>query len=135
LGEQMAELRQLTSGSVKLVTDLVKESRWNRVIDRTNAQSNGRAGALLAKIKGANVATGAQKLASLRLDFTLRLEDTSRLVELGSVLARSAKIEAAYGGAYSAPLMQVSTDFENIIGSIKESLEGLRKNYMLERRR
>ena len=37
-------------------------------------------------------------------------------------------------GAFSAPLMQVSTDFEKIIGAIKESLENLKKHYTLERR-
>lgn len=132
LGEQMAGLRELTSGSVKLVTDLVKEARRFRILDRTNTQSKGRARALLKP--GAIEATGGRKLAALRLDFTLRLDDTARLVELGSVLARSAKIEAAYGGVYSAPLMQVSTDFEKIIGAIKESLENLRKHYTLERR-
>ncbi len=136
LGEQMAELRQLTSGSVSLVTDLLKGARRVRLMDRTNAQSQGRAATLLKRVTGSAGFgdTGDRRLASLRQEFTLRLDDTARLVELGSVLARSAKIEAAYGGAYSTSLMQVSTDFEKIIGAIKDSLEGLRKNYSLERR-
>ena len=134
LGEQMAGLRQLTSGSVELVTDLVKEARRIRLLERTNSQSQGRALTLLKKVSGeADFAShGDSQLASLRLDLTQRLDETWRLVELGSVLARSAKIEAAYGGAFSVPLMQVSTDFEKIIGAIKESLEGLKKHYTLE---
>jgi hypothetical protein len=135
LGEQMTGLRQLTSGSVKLVTDLVKEARRIRILERTDAQSQGRAAALLKSVSGGAIrASGGNELRALRLDLTQRLDDTWRLVELGAVLARSAKIEAAYGGAFSGPLMQVSTDFEKIIGAIKESLENLKKHYTLERR-
>jgi hypothetical protein len=47
------------------------------------------------------------------------------VVELGGVLARSAKIEAAYGGTFSASLMQVSSDFGDVITLIKQSLERL----------
>ena len=56
------------------------------------------------------------------------ISDTAQLVELGSVLARSAKIEAAYGGAFSVSLMQVSSDFETTIGDIQRSFENLTKN-------
>ena len=55
------------------------------------------------------------------------IADTAQLVELGSVLARSAKIEAAYGGPFSTALMQVSSDFERTIGEIMRSLENLSK--------
>lgn len=135
LGEQMTGLRQLTSGSVKLVTDLVKEARRIRLLERTDVQSQGRAGALLKAVSGNSIrGSGGNQLTALRLDLTQRLDDTWRLVELGAVLARSAKIEAAYGGSFSGPLMQVSTDFEKIIGAIKESLENLKKHYTLERR-
>ncbi|MDD5296651.1 MAG: chemotaxis protein [Rhodocyclaceae bacterium] len=135
LGEQMTGLRQLTSGSVKLVTDLVKAARRIRILERTDAESKGRARAILKAVSGASIeSSGSNELSSLRLNLTQRLDDTWRLVELGAVLARSAKIEAAYGGAFSGPLMQVSTDFEKIIGAIKESLENLKKHYTLERR-
>ncbi len=135
LGEQMTGLRQVTSGSVKLVTDLVKQARRIRLLERTDAQSQGRARAILLKVSGNGIQeAGGNELKALRLDLTRRLDDTWRLAELGAVLARSAKIEAAYGGAFSVPLMQVSTDFEKIIGAIKESLESLKKHYTLERR-
>lgn len=58
-----------------------------------------------------------------------RIADTVQLVELGSVLARSAKIEAAYGGDFSTSLMQVSVDFERVIGEIQQSLSGLVKHH------
>ncbi len=63
--------------------------------------------------------------AGARRQLVLAIADTTQLVELGSVLARSAKIEAAYGGPFSAALMQVSSDFERTIGEIRRSLESL----------
>ena len=57
------------------------------------------------------------------------IADTAQLVELGSVLARSAKIEAAYGGSFSAALMQVSSDFEHTIAEIHRSLEQLSRHH------
>lgn len=136
LSEQMRGLRELTSGSVKLVTDLVKEARRARIMERTDTQSQGRAHTILRAVTGRAMRQPGEngELATLRFQLTQRLDDTWRLVELGSVLARSAKIEAAYGGGFSAPLMQVSTDFEQIISVIKTSLESLKKHYMQEQR-
>lgn len=136
LSEQMRGLREMTSGSVKLVTDLVKETRRARIMERTDAQSQGRSSAILRTVTGRAARKPGEngELANLRFQLTQRLDDTWRLVELGSVLARSAKIEAAYGGGFSGPLMQVSTDFEQIISIIKASLESLKKHYMQEQR-
>lgn len=136
LSEQMRGLREMTSGSVKLVTDLVKQARRSRIMERTEVQSQGRASTILRAVTGrvSLHPAGNGELANLRFQLTQRLDDTWRLVELGSVLARSAKIEAAYGGGFSGPLMQVSTDFEQIINIIKASLESLKKHYMQEQR-
>lgn len=136
LGEQMNGLRELTTGSVKLVTDLVKDARRVRILELTDVQSGGRAHTILRTVTGRADfhPTDNCALSNLRFQLTQRLDDTWRLVELGSVLARSAKIEAAYGGGFSGPLMQVSTDFEQIISIIKASLETLKKHYMQEQR-
>jgi len=66
-----------------------------------------------------------QQMATLNRGLSHMIADTVQLVELGSVLARSAKIEAAYGGGFSVALMQVSSDFEKMIGEIRQSLESL----------
>jgi len=66
------------------------------------------------------------RVQNRRLNQTIA--DTAQLVELGSVLARSAKIEAAYGGGFAGPLMQVSSDFERIIADIQRSLELLSRH-------
>ena len=76
----------------------------------------------------------AQQVKLRALDLRLRaaVEETQQLVELGGVLARSAKIEAAYGGGFSPALMQVSTDFAEVIAQIKRSLEVLGKERLVK---
>ncbi len=72
--------------------------------------------------------THANELSSLRRRLKRALEDAFRLVELGGVLAKSAKIEAAYGQAFAGSLAQVSGEFDGIVEEIRESLESLRKS-------
>ena len=73
------------------------------------------------------LALSAEQMGALNRRLSHLIADTTQVVELGSVLARSAKIEAAYGGGFSTSLMQVSSDFEKIIGEIQRSLESLTK--------
>ena len=83
-----------------------------------------------------NLLQGVRGALSATTDNRLRLraavEETQQLVELGGVLARSAKIEAAYGGGFSPALMQVSTDFAEVIAQIKRSLEVLGKERLVK---
>lgn len=67
-------------------------------------------------------------LSGLRQQLKRSLEDAFQLVELGGVLAKSAKIEAAYGQAFAGSLAQVSGEFDGIVEEIRTSLESLRKS-------
>lgn len=69
-----------------------------------------------------------QRLASLRKQLKRALEDAFQMVELGGVLAKSAKIEAAYGQSFAVPLAQVSGEFDSIVEEIRTSLESLRRS-------
>ena len=69
-----------------------------------------------------------RRLASLRKQLKRALEDAFQMVELGGVLAKSAKIEAAYGQSFAVPLAQVSGEFDNIVEEIRASLESLRRS-------
>jgi len=80
----------------------------------------------------ARLAEQQSRLRSLDLRLRSAVEETQQLVELGGVLARSAKIEAAYGGSFSPALMQVSTDFAEVIAQIKRSLEILGKERLIK---
>ena len=60
----------------------------------------------------------ADRIASLRRGLRLAIDDAARLVELGGVLAKSAKIEAAYGAGFASSLGQVSGEFDGIVEEI-----------------
>lgn len=70
----------------------------------------------------------AQQMTSLRRKLKGTLEDVFQMVELGGVLAKSAKIEAAYGQSFAASLAQVSGEFDGVVEEIRGSLELLRRS-------
>ncbi len=131
LQRQMTQLRETTYGSVATVTALVKQARLNNVLERARREATGIGRGVIDEFMrgrhGFAHARQREQIGALNRRLSQMIADTSQLVELGSVLARSAKIEAAYGGPFSAALMQVSSDFENTIGEIQRSLASLSK--------
>ena len=136
LQNQMATLRDMTTGSVSTITALLQQTRVNRILERTRAEckpaKRGAVDKLLREQHAERLQERQEKIESLNRRLNHAIADTARLVELGSVLARSAKIEAAYGGSFSSSLMQVSSDFERTIGEIQQSLESLTKHHSEE---
>jgi methyl-accepting chemotaxis protein len=132
LQQQMEVLRQMTHGSVASVTAVVKSERLSRVVDRLRIEASGQARAIIDSYLRALSTTSfvrhMEAIATQNRRLNQTIADTAQLVELGSVLARSAKIEAAYGGSFSGALMQVSSDFERTIAEIHRSLELLSRN-------
>ncbi len=70
----------------------------------------------------------AERLTVLRRQLKGALEDVFQMVELGGVLAKSAKIEAAYGQSFAPSLAQVSGEFDGVVEEIRGSLESLRRS-------
>ena len=135
LQRQMEILRDATYGSVATVTTLVKQSRVDRVLERTRMLCHGQGrNSVEQRIMARQSADDGhlRKVATLNRRLSQLIADTVQLVELGSVLARSAKIEAAYGGGFSSALMQVSSDFEQTISEIQLSLDNLTKHQARE---
>jgi hypothetical protein len=136
LQQQMVRLREMTYGSVSTVTVLLKQTRLNRALERTLHISRDEGRSIVERFlkdKHADILIQRQEqIHSLNRKLGQMIADTAQLVELGSVLARSAKIEAAYGGSFSVSLMQVSSDFEKTIGEIQRSLEALTKHHSEE---
>lgn len=132
LQKQMTLLRDMTCDSVATITAQVKQVRLNHLLERTRQESSGTGRRLveesLRQRHGLAFTRRREQVAALDRRLTQMIADTAQLVELGSVLARSAKIEAAYGGPFAAALMQVSSDFERTIGEIRHSLERLTKH-------
>lgn len=134
LTRHMSSLRDMTSGSVGSVTGVVQQQRNSAILAEAIRQSgDGVPGVREARKRGATrLADQQAKLRALDLRLRAAVEETQQLVELGGVLARSAKIEAAYGGGFSPALMQVSTDFAEVIAQIKRSLEVLGKERLVK---
>lgn len=136
LQKQMALLSEMTYESVSTVTALLKQARLNQTLDNTLVVCSGPGKALLedalhTRLNGV-LADRQEESDAINRRLSQMITDTIQLVELGSVLARSAKIEAAYGGALSVSLTQVSSDFEQSISEIQRSLEKLTKHHLEE---
>ncbi|RTL48462.1 MAG: chemotaxis protein [Rhodocyclaceae bacterium] len=136
LQRQMETLRIATTDSVVVVTGLVKQTRVERIFQRTLAVSKGQGRRMVeACLRARNDRYSGDEsggVTALNRRLSQMISDTAQLVELGSVLARSAKIEAAYGGTFSTSLMQVSSDFEQTISDIQKSLDTLTKHQSQE---
>jgi hypothetical protein len=132
LQQQMEMLRQITYGSVGSVTAMVKSERLDKVLARLGREATGLAWTILddyaRKRSRLSLSPREEAIVVQQRRLSQAIADTAQLVELGGVMARSAKIEAAYGGTFSAALMQVSSDFERIISEIRRSLELLSRD-------
>jgi hypothetical protein len=133
LTRHMASLRDMTSGSVGSVTGVVQQQRNSAILRRRSASAATACPACgRPQARRPRLAEQHGRLRALDLRLRAAVEETQQLVELGGVLARSAKIEAAYGGSFSPALMQVSTDFAEVIAQIKRSLEVLGKERLVK---
>jgi methyl-accepting chemotaxis protein len=136
LQKQMANLSEMTYDSVSTVTAMLKQARLNQMLERTLEICSGLGKSLVedaldSRLNGI-LADRQEQSDAVNRRLSQMIADTVQLVELGSVLARSAKIEAAYGGNLSVSLTQVSSDFEQSISEIQGSLEKLTKHHFEE---
>jgi methyl-accepting chemotaxis protein len=136
LEQQMIALGQATSGRVVIVTAMVKEARIVNVLERARVQSEGTGRDIIDDVlrlrHGETPSDRVDQVSAFNRNLAMMIESTASLVEMGGVLARSAKIEAAYGGGFSQSLKQVSSDFEGTIGEIRNSLDSLKKFQLRE---
>lgn len=126
LRDCMSSLTSLVHGCVNDVSLMLQDIRHTRLLRHAAEMTNGtRMAEVLARRERENERHAAS-LASQRKQLKRALEDAFRMVELGGVLAKSAKIEAAYGQSFAVPLSQVSSEFDGIVEEIRASLESLR---------
>ena len=124
----MESLTDLIHGCVGEVSIVLQDIRFTRLLsEAAHLAPKSAAPAVLAQREAEND-MHANKLASLRNQLKRALEDAFQMVELGGVLAKSAKIEAAYGQSFAVPLAQVSGEFDGIVEEIRTSLESLRRS-------
>lgn len=124
----MESLTRLIHGCVSEVSATLQNLRLTRLVrDAAALAPESRAPAILHR-RDSDVAAREARLNNVRRQLQRALEDAFRLVELGGVLAKSAKIEAAYGQGFAGSLAQVSGEFDGIVEEIRSSLESLRKS-------
>lgn len=124
----MNTLTGLIHDCVNEVSLLLQQGRSSRLLQEAVARSPRHAGRDVVERRAAAEAACRQKLATLRIKLRRAMEDAFQMVELGGVLAKSAKIEAAYGQSFAGPLAQVSGEFDGIVEEIRTSLESLRRS-------
>jgi len=130
LARQMTDLRKLTESLVGTVTALVKEARFLAILARIEPTRDD-IGAVVDRVRGHQeqaVSSQREALHRLRRMLAQLTGDLQPLVQLGTVLARSARIEAAYGGAFAPELTQVALEFSATILDIQQSIDALRKS-------
>lgn len=124
----MEKLTGLVYACVNEVSVMLQDLRCTRLLFAAGKMTE--SVALTAILQRRQVANErhVEQLERLRRQLKLAMEDAFRMVELGGVLAKSAKIEAAYGQAFAQPLAQVSGEFDGIVNEIHVSLEALRRS-------
>ncbi|RIX45206.1 MAG: chemotaxis protein [Rhodocyclales bacterium GT-UBC] len=128
LRTSMEALTGLIYGCVNAVSVGLQDMRYARLLDEASALASDASVLAVLRRRQAQNAVHAATLSSLRGKLKRALEDAFQLVELGGVLAKSAKIEAAYGQAFAGALAQVSGEFDHVVEEIRDSLESLRRS-------
>ena len=124
----MEALTGLIHGCVNEVSVVLQDIRQTRLLGEAAALAPKSAAVAILQRRESQNDEHAYRLQSLRTRLKRALEDAFRMVELGGVLAKSAKIEAAYGQAFAPSLSQVSGEFDGIVEEIRVSLESLRRS-------
>jgi len=107
---------------------VLRDIRHTRLLRQAVAASSWAGGAAVLAARQAESESHLQRLTARRKALQRALDDAFRMVELGGVLAKSAKIEAAYGQSFAASLAQVSGEFDGVVEEIRKSLEALRRS-------
>lgn len=124
----MESLTGLIHGCVNEVSIVLQDIRFSRLLHEAAEMSPHYPTQSFMKKREAENQAHARILSGLRTQLKRALEDAFQMVELGGVLAKSAKIEAAYGQSFAPSLAQVSGEFDGIVEEIRGSLESLRRS-------
>lgn len=129
----MDKLGELIHGAVGEVSLLLRAARHDALLAKAIAVFGEDATQQFSQGEDDEVARG--RLDDRRRQLRFALEDCARLVELGGVLVKSAKIEAAYGQGFAPALAQVSGEFDGIVDEIRQALGRLQHSPFLRQRR
>jgi hypothetical protein len=122
--DAMARLGALTQETVRAVSQDARQEQIHRCLRLAEVQLKRhdlrRAAALTQVLESRGRLAGmrAGRSDALRRSMLATLQDAGQLGQYGLVLARTARIEATYGGEFSEALVQVAVDFDATINEI-----------------
>lgn len=129
LASCMKVLDRIAFESLSIISILHKQQRLNYLLNLAAEQSppNGRQALVnyQERFLGYELETTA-RLNRHRQTFASDLEEAGRLGDYGDVIARFAKIEAAYGNAFSGQLMEIAQEFNGLIRDVIPLIQNLR---------
>lgn len=125
----MRALDQIAFESLDIISVLHKQQRLNVLLSLAAEQSQPAGAQALEAYQ--NRFLGYESETTARLNkhqklFMADLEEASRLGDYGDVIARFAKIEAAYGNAFSGQLMEIAQEFNGLIRNVIPLIQNLR---------
>ncbi len=135
LKSAMGGLSGVIHEAVTEVSVVLKDQRLISLLNRAQEESGGNARVAAAlELRQKQMVEHQSQLRAHRRQLKMVMENVAQLVELGGVLAKSAKIEAAYGQGFSNALGQVSGEFDGVVEDIRHSLVNLNKSeFFLQR--
>lgn len=119
----MRVLMNLSYSSVAIVSQFQRYSRINHILQNTEKASHHQLvqqRLIFSNKKLAELETGLNKAYQ---DLARYIDDAETAGRFGSVIARSLKIEATYGGGFHQILAQIAVDFSCYIDSIPVILQ------------
>lgn len=135
LKSAMAGLSGLIHQAVADVSVLLQDQRLVRLLEAAEMHSGGNERVRQAlRARQEKMQNHGAALARQRRQLQLVLANVAQLVELGGVLAKSAKIEAAYGQSFAPALAQVSGEFDGVVEAFRHSLGLLHKSEFFAQR-
>lgn len=123
LGHNIAALRTAMARWLRVVSRRVADDRSLAVLRLAAAASPAAARAVREVLRAPTVVAPAAQRA--RRDFSILLDDARQLAATGCALARTAKLEAMYGGAITAKLAEAATSFTVLADSVDEAVRAL----------
>lgn len=134
LQHAMERLRALTAEVVRAVTEDASHSRIEQTLLRASSLTGPGSPGGLARLDQALVRHAedarhrSRALARTRRSLVQTLTEAETLAQFGAVLARTSRIEAAYGGPHAASLSQVAEEFGATVQQIIDSIDTLKRH-------
>jgi hypothetical protein len=129
LMECMGQLRLLIDGAIQAASDSARHRRLLSMLKRSSAVDEQSARLMEPALTAAQqaLALKEQRIAERQRALHFAVDEAKGMRMMGSMLARNAKIEAAYGGEFRQEMDAVSQEFERAVTGIAAGLQALGK--------